>query len=816
MAGFTIQIKFDVEQLNRVAETVSKGVGAVVGAAAGGGGRGMQIAGRAMGGEQGGMAAMKEGFGSIAKQLPGGKMMEGMAESFKKGGIVGIGMTAITGILGFVKEIVSSSKVFQGIAGSFFKIFGAMADLFLLPFLPLAMKGMQALLRHMPMIQEWGAKAAGWLEKVFAWFTSGNMWDDIEEWFKTDFVNAVVTAAKAVGKFAVDEGKEEGKDVLKWALPPIPFEGIIPYGKIGRGIKKGLDFIPDMPPILPSKQLGGVVPGGPGQGVPTMLHGGELVVPQDIVSQLSSTGGSINSGFFGGILNKTKDMAQAVKNYIVRFNQTDLGPGGALGEWTDEMVGNSILRNTWDSIKSFYSGIEDEARTTESVVASNIGKIVDDMQESFDPEDIMTPLKYAADLIAAGIEDIGGHTPKIVVEPPKIPDKYTIFPELIGFEVPTLIINAAEATNCMTAASECVKQFFAGGGGKGGLLGVIQNVAEQIQMGTGDQSFVVDVSAIYDLSQNLSDYPLSVQNQINKVANLTMAALAENDPSKKAVIMDDLQEALGVLNSQLEDIDAKTGKYISRYSMEYGRAADTMFAGLPSGSYMQIFEFGGFLGNLGERFIARKEQVRPKPKPKPPGQRPPVVIETEEEWFHEIDVPVDEDIAVTSTDAPTIPEQRAGPTGSAAGAIFDIATASVEAIKETNVSMDAIHNASDRFTASIGQVSAAVEKIAAATGGIAPTVGLTRSGFVSTTYAFDPDEFQYGGIVPGARGQPRMIMAHGGERIVPAGMGGRNMNANSIRNMEVTINSTGNVADVIEDLDRLAMMDDISFFNSVM
>ena len=66
---------------------------------------------------------MGKGLGQIAKQLPGAGVFGDMAGAFKAGGVVGVGMAGIAGILGFVKQIVESSKVFQGIAGSFFKIF---------------------------------------------------------------------------------------------------------------------------------------------------------------------------------------------------------------------------------------------------------------------------------------------------------------------------------------------------------------------------------------------------------------------------------------------------------------------------------------------------------------------------------------------------------------------------------------------------------------------------------------------------------------------------------------------------------------------
>ena len=151
-----------------ILQNVGRAAGAVGGAGAGAVGSMASPGSRmntAMFG-QGGPGEITKGLGQIAKQLPGAGMMEGMAGAFKQGGPIGVITAGVSGMLGFVKQIMESSKVFQGIAGSFFKIFGAMADVFLLPFLPLAMRGMQMLMQHIPMISDWGTKAAGWLEGV--------------------------------------------------------------------------------------------------------------------------------------------------------------------------------------------------------------------------------------------------------------------------------------------------------------------------------------------------------------------------------------------------------------------------------------------------------------------------------------------------------------------------------------------------------------------------------------------------------------------------------------------------------------------------
>ena len=97
-------------------------------------------------------------------------------------------------------------------------------------------------------------------------------------------------------------------------------------------------------------------------------------------------------------------------------------------------------------------------------------------------------------------------------------------------------------------------------------------------------------------------------------------------------------------------------------------------------------------------------------------------------------------------------------------------------------------------------------------------LGITSIGSSGVmNFAFDPDEFYSGGIVPGRQGASRLIRAHGGERIMPnssPGSGG-GMRATSNRTMNVTINARGGVSEILGELERFGNMDDASFFNSV-
>jgi len=185
MAEIKLNINWD-DLHKQIGKLVSSGAGMATGAAgAAGGGGGANVAGALGRGLLGPAGSRTEtigkGLGQISKQLPGVGMFGDMAKAFTTGGLIGVGMAGIAGILSFVKQIMESSKVFQGIAGSFFKIFGAMADLFLLPFLPLAMRGMQALLKYLPNFGEWGQQASGAIEKLIGIFEDKGFFGGIKE-----------------------------------------------------------------------------------------------------------------------------------------------------------------------------------------------------------------------------------------------------------------------------------------------------------------------------------------------------------------------------------------------------------------------------------------------------------------------------------------------------------------------------------------------------------------------------------------------------------------------------------------------------------
>ena len=255
--------------INLVAKMAGAGAGGAAGGVAGAAGAG--LAGRAggamaaglMGGAGGRTEMIGKGLGQISKQLPGAGMLGDMAGAFKSGGVVGVGMAGVAGIMGFVKQIMESSKVFQGIAGSFFKIFGAMADVFLLPFLPLAMKGMQMLMRYLPNFSRWGQSAADGVENIIKTFKDKGFWgaighyikeawsfisEDVVGWIKDTLMPALASSVIHIGHAVVNalKGKEQfgamsvGPDKGKQIVTELGSRDLTDINVWGRGAKRGL------------------------------------------------------------------------------------------------------------------------------------------------------------------------------------------------------------------------------------------------------------------------------------------------------------------------------------------------------------------------------------------------------------------------------------------------------------------------------------------------------------------------------------------------------------------------------------------------
>jgi len=763
----------------------------------------------------GGPSEITKGLGQIAKQLPGAGMMETMAGAFKQGGPIGVMTAGISGMLGFVKQILESSKVFQGIAGSFFKIFGAMADVFLLPFLPLAMKGMQKLLEHMPKISEWGEKAAGWLEKVFNFFREEG-WSgfliigkEIQDWFADEFpghlVSAVETIVHAIipdwilsppKKKEPGEPGESGKsgilnllgpglskirDTLGnmpsiYDIPGMPnkpnitkpeLPGIFKIpGTPGAGISRGLDILEKLGVFSTSdvqdKQLGGRVPGGAGQGVPTILHGGEEIIPRDVVQAMEAAQGGVLGGFFGTMGEQIYDQAQKINTYVQEFKTKEGSAGGTIATF-DATVLEGDIPNIWNGIDDYLSGIGSQTRN-----AAN----------------------------AARQLDISG-----------LADDFNLNIELPEFKPPTEALN--EIVICFETLQTCI-------------------------------------------NANLEAMPAVVEGQVSNVQKLISQAsnlIAEGDPNNElGPVMDALLKAMGNLGATVSTVTTGTTEELQLAAKSLSDVWTNEIAAWGETFYGNTAQFGAALSQTGVFLANRAETMRqPKPctsnekedptnercwegcqpwmktipghpcyvKPQPQfyTQGPDVLPPRPPEPEQEPDIEVIEEIVKELIASP--PENQftgistmlnaEAKSGFTLGTPTSVATRE-QAIQATAASLHAGGGTLPGPMGAAPDLATSMEML-----GI-QSIG--RSGVMH--FAFDPDEFYSGGIVPGRHGASRLIRAHGGERIIPNSASSGGTQATSNRVMNVTVNARGGLAEVLGELQRFEDMDEASFFNSVL
>lgn len=279
----------------------------------------------------------------LAQQFPGGGLMTSMASAFKGGGMMAGVATGITAAVAILTNIMKSSQVFQNLAGTVFKVLGFMADVFLMPFIPMMMRFVQWMLTHMPEIQAAGEKVANFVEKLV------NI---------LGYSGGQTEAGKEAGGVKGMAQRGLGFVTSRHGIAGIAGGAMIASGV---GAPLGVGMVAYSASGLQSGkyQLGGRVPGGPGGEVPAMLHGGEIVVPQDIAAA-------------------GKGMSGRVAAWIERFQQKEMGPSGVMGKWYDSMFGSSILPDIWNNIRGLMVSIEGEADTAGKNVASSSASIDED------------------------------------------------------------------------------------------------------------------------------------------------------------------------------------------------------------------------------------------------------------------------------------------------------------------------------------------------------------------------------------------------------------------------------------------------------
>ena len=148
---FTVKVGFDdssMKKMGREFATIFEG-----------------LSNRAASGRRPGMAG--GAAESLVKMIPGGAFFTNIGKAFAQGGLF-VGMAAgITSFVAIGKSLLSSSKVFQTMTGTFFKTVGAMIDMMLAPLIPIFMKFLSWWIREgFKWAQKAGQFLAEWLPRI--------------------------------------------------------------------------------------------------------------------------------------------------------------------------------------------------------------------------------------------------------------------------------------------------------------------------------------------------------------------------------------------------------------------------------------------------------------------------------------------------------------------------------------------------------------------------------------------------------------------------------------------------------------------------
>jgi len=922
------QLKKMMDELGRMA---GAGPGAAVGAAgAAGGGRGGigGAVGSAMMGEEGKRTEMMgKGLGQIAKQLPGAGVLGDMAGAFKSGGIVGVGMAGIAGILGFVKQIVESSKVFQGIAGSFFKIFGAMADVFLLPFLPLAMRGMQALLKHMPMVAEWGEKAAQWVEKLIKNIGGVGFWNAIWVEIGPTIVNNLakyipgIDERKVIGEpgaqrvvlkteedlareadikqrqqkrgtwgqhikgqgggplsdtirtivnlaIAADNERKSmtGGEQTEWRLRDLrqaPDKGFMWVGADSKvSSPEHLQQVP-----IPKQQLGGFVHGGPGEGVPTMLHGGEIVIPRSNVQSLKG----INSGVLD-ILAGTDGQLQAleadINNYWMESKRDRQDPQSDFMKFKLEVIGED-LPNTLSTVGGWYRNL--------GVMANNIANQTKGFGAGWTAAGKAAYEKYGVkpwtpsegdddDLLGRGGGDGDNNT--YFAARKRAEEKYGVDAVDVTKERKTeeprfgggdgagdgnLITtgsgqfrDTASAPN-FAALNPLAESIISGSG----LSKEQQNEIREAYMNSGDENDIftdaLARSAPNIRSANYQGGPLAgvwdvveASNQTEKQKRemyemiMSSGAADENATIPRQTALQNLERVIdraksgGLMLENLYNVnqggmDEPEARSAAQVQADFDAAAATRRLQLKKIEDARIAES---LKKSREAIYGPEGGVDPETgdfihggliDPATGRMKTLEQIQAEhgvtQATFHMTKLEAPEATAAPRVDAET-------------KALEDMIAAQVRKINSYDPRIaEAWRWADAGGEGGPGQQLRGFKAQSLIREQSQQEELLTRmwNQHAQDRLPYSMQEFQTrfsegmaaGGIVPGDIGEPQMVMAHGGETVSPVGMTGGRRGHTSNRVMNISINNASSVRDILRDLNDMESMDDASFFNSV-
>ena len=289
--------------------------------------------------------AMLGSVEGLAKAIPGGGLMTTMAKSFMKGGPIGLIATGMTAAVSTLTAILKGSQTYQTLSKTFFTILGAMGDMFLMPFVPMAMKGFQAMLDYLPEIREFGKKAANFLQSILGLDERGKQRKEDEERVKRAKEESRASAARG-------EGGQPGKVMAAYRqMWENDAKSDHWYDRTFR--QKG-----------PTAWLGKAI-GYANVANETRLLSGRIADP-DNQQPGRSARDAVNS-----MTDPASTTSKKIKDFAVKEKQTEKA---FWQKWYDAMFGNSIVPDTFATIKGMYGNVANEASTTGKEVAGESGK----------------------------------------------------------------------------------------------------------------------------------------------------------------------------------------------------------------------------------------------------------------------------------------------------------------------------------------------------------------------------------------------------------------------------------------------------------
>ena len=650
--------------------------------------------------------------------------------------------------------------------------------MFLLPFLPLAMRGMQQLMLWMPRVQEWGQKTANWIETMIQDMQTQGFWKGL--WmsigpplmtglsrvlgvipgvdatiYKKDASSesGVVVDEEATAKYReAKELEHERKKESYSTFQDLTLQGERTGAGTGRFfVNQGVDILNKATSIL------GVLTTGSRSGLVENIPQLERAEPMgqqyspvikrgDQVSGLGAIEGGI-----GSIMNSMEvslaRQSEKVQNYATQFQQKEMGAGGVLARWDDEVLRGSIP-DTWDSIDDMYrkmnDELADEARNAEMLDA---GLVLPAINPGESIGVIQSEIEQAlAALASAGLD---------------------------GFVLPANL--AEEIDQCFTIANQCLNTKFTS------LAELVEGGVRNVQMGVGGSIF--NLESVNDLVTQAQGMGGAVASQAAGIAAdvaLMVQQLADKD-MPLTVDVDLLATRIIDLNSKVDAKVLGTASEINNATKEVNDIVTqwTRWESPDHDTSLEGWQFGGLGAAFGEA-TGRAQQVynrikgrkpprvkrmgqitgtgsqpvdEPDPDPEPvisePEPMPPIFEpdEFEEEWG------APEEQIISIPDEPLVSEENMD--------IFnDYVDSRAEAITEAAMSTD---------------------------------IDVSRS-----MDWLDPG-MGWGEQFGGAGG-------YGGRR------GVHNV-SHSV--MNININTKSSVQDILSDLKRVQYMDDASFFNSV-